>query len=119
VAVARDGAPTAPGNPPSRNVVTAAWQRGFDRFVVSTRETGPDPGRWTDPFRPPGSRGDARVEPTIVSSGVAAGARGEVVVTVGDPPYAWTVNDRFLVTVSGDLSPDELLDVLRSLRAMP
>jgi hypothetical protein len=51
IAVARDGAATAGGNPPSRNVVSMAFQRGFDRFVLTTTETGPDRGRWIDPFR--------------------------------------------------------------------
>jgi len=115
IAVARDGANTASGNPPSRNVVSMAWQRGFDRFVVTTRETGPDRARWIDPFRTV-SRLAGSVEPLTIDAGAAQGGRGEVVVVANDVPHAWVVTDRLVVTVSGDLSPEEMRDVLRSLR---
>lgn len=116
IAVAREGAGSAAGNPPSRNVVSMAYQRGFDRFVVSTRETGPDPSRWRDPFRTLGFGSGGAVEPVTITSGAASGARGEVVVAPRDVPHAWVVSDRLVVTVSGDLTPEQMLDVLRSLR---
>jgi hypothetical protein len=117
IAVARDGAPTASHNPPSRNVVSMAWQRGFERFVVTTRETGPDRDRWIDPFLTLNARSGGAVEPVTITSGAAAGGRGEVVVVPRDVPHAWVVTDRLVVTVSGDLTSQEMLDVLRSLRA--
>lgn len=117
IAVARDGAATAAGNPPSRNVVSMAWQRGFDRFVVTTRETGADRGRWTDPFLTLNSRLGGTVEPVTIASGAAAGGRGEVVTVARDVPHAWVVTDRLVVTVSGDLTSEQMHDVLRSLRA--
>jgi hypothetical protein len=116
VAVATAGAPTASGNPPSRNVVTMAWQRGFDRVVVTTRETGPDRTRWKDPFASPDVRAGGETEPITISTGAAAGGAGEFRRPVAGGPHAWVVTDRLVVTVTGDLTREELLAVLGSLQ---
>lgn len=115
VAVATAGAPTAAGNPPSRNVVSMAWQRGFDRVVVTTRETGPDRGRWKDPFAGEDRRTGGPPEPITVTTGAAAGGVGEFSLPAEGGPHAWVATDRLVVTVAGDLTREELLSILGSL----
>jgi hypothetical protein len=120
IAVAPAGAPTGsampPGNPPSRNVVSIAFQRGFDRFVVSTRQTGPDRSRWSDPFAADDPRSGGEAEPITVSTGALAGATGELVIGAAAGPHVWAVDDELMATVSGDLTRGELLEILNSLR---
>lgn len=116
VAVATTGAPTAGSNPPSRNVVSMAWQRGFDRVVVTTRTTGPDRSRWEDPFIWLNPQASGRIEPISVSTGAASGGVGEFLMPVDGGPHAWVVTDNVVVTVAGDLTRGELLEVLGSLR---
>jgi len=116
VAVSTSGAPTAPDNPPSRNVVSVAWQRGFDRFVVTMRETGPDRSRWQNPFRSVDPRAGDAPEPLTIATGSAAGGIGQIGVGVGIGQHAWAVSDRLLVTASGDLTREELIQVLGSLQ---
>lgn len=116
VAVAPTGVPTAGGNPPSRNVVSTAWQRGFDRVVVTTRATGPNRSQWEDPFVWLSSRGAGEAEPITVSTGAASGGTGELRRPVDGGPHAWVVTDDLVVTVVGDLTRQELLDVLGSLQ---
>ncbi|MGH9226000.1 MAG: hypothetical protein ACRD2W_19930 [Acidimicrobiales bacterium] len=115
VAVATAGAPTATGNPPSRNVVAMAWQRGFDRVVVTTRETGPDRSRWKDPFAAEDPRTTGVPEPITVATGAVAGGVGEFSLPTESGPHAWVATDRFVVTVAGDLTREELLTILGSL----
>ena len=117
VAVSTSGAPTAPDNPPSRNVVSLAWQRGFDRFVVTMRETGPDRTRWRNPFRAVDPRAGDAPEPLTIATGSAAGGVGQISVGVSVGQHAWAVTDRLVVTASGDLTREELVQVLGSLQA--
>ena len=117
VAVSISGAPTGPDNPPSRNVVSLAWQRGFDRFVVTMRATGPDRTRWQNPFRAVDPRAGDAPEPLTIATGSAAGGAGQIGVGAGVGQHAWAVTDRLVVTASGDLTREELIQVLGSLQA--
>ena len=116
VAVSISGAPTGPDNPPSRNVVSLAWQRGFDRFVVTMRATGPDRTRWQNPFRAVDPRAGDAPEPLTIATGSAAGGAGQIGVGAGVGQHAWAVTDRLVVTASGDLTREELIQVLGSLQ---
>jgi hypothetical protein len=114
VAVATEAAPTGAGNPPSRMVVSLAYRRGLDRFVVTTREAGD--GSWSDPLAP----GPGLVDhPEHVAVGVGAlrGSDAQVVLSPNDVPHLWTLADGLVVTVAGDLSRAQLVGVARSLHA--
>lgn len=115
-AVATTGAPTAGSNPSSRNVVSMAWHRGFDRVVVTTRTTGPDRSRWEDPFIWLNPQASGGIEPISVSTGAASGGVGEFRMPIDGGPHAWVVTDNVVVTVAGDLTRGELLEVLGSLQ---
>jgi len=114
VAVARLAPATADGrNPLSRDVVSVAYQRGFDRFVISMRSVGTDPAVWVDPLTSQTS--NATVERFTPSAGRLRGAQGELVGPSGDAPHVWLLSERLVVTVSGDLTRQELLAIVDSL----
>ncbi|MDQ3865649.1 MAG: hypothetical protein M3304_02285 [Actinomycetota bacterium] len=111
-AVARETYPTAFGrNPASRDVVSTAYRRGLDRFIVTTRLAGADTSRWSDPLA---LNESVRRRPERFDF---AGYRGELVVAAGDVPHVWGLDERLVVTVSGDLTRGELRRVARSLEA--
>jgi hypothetical protein len=115
-AAATETDPTAMGrNPVSRGIVSAAYRRGISRFIVTTRLAGPDRGAWSDPLF--ANENVAAAGRTVTFTGGALqGQTGELVVTPGSVPHVWTVGDRLVVTVSGDLTEAELLRVASSLR---
>lgn len=121
VTVASTAQPTGTegANPQSRNVLSVAYRRGFDRIVVTTRATGTArrcsttlPGSdattcWADPLA---SGEGFRDEPVAftVGAGALAGARAELVLSPRGVPHVWTMDDRLVTTVAGDASGDEL-----------
>ena len=114
VAVARLAPATADGlNPLSRDVVSVAYQRGFDRFVISMRSVGTDPAVWVDPLTPRTS--NATVERFTPSAERLRGAQGELIGPSADAPHVWLLSERLVVTVSGDLTRQELLAIVDSL----
>ena len=123
VTVAAQAQPTGTegANPRSRTVVSAAYRRGFDRIVVTTRLTGTarpcatltgPPGSsptacWADPL----ASGEGFVDQPqrfTVAGGALAGARAELVVSPRGLPHVWTVDDRLVVTIGGDAGAEEL-----------
>lgn len=121
VTVASQSQPTGTegANPQSRDVVSVAYRRGFDRIVVTTRATGSarrcsitlpgsDPSAcWADPLA---SGEGFRDEPQrfTIGAGALAGAQAELVLSPRGIPHVWAMNDRLVVTVAGDASGDEL-----------
>ncbi len=121
VTVAARAQPTGTegANPPSRNVVSVAYRRGFDRIVVTTRVTGtarrcsttvPGSGAtacWADPL----ASGEGFVDQPqrfSVAGGALAGAQAELVISPRGVPHVWTIDDRLVVTVAGDADAEEL-----------
>jgi hypothetical protein len=117
-------------NPRSRNVVSVAYRRGFDRIVVTTRATGtavpcsttaPGTGStacWADPL----ASGEGFVDqpqPFTVGGGALAGARAELVISPRGVPHVWTIDARLVTTVGGDASAVELRRMAESFAAAP
>ena len=48
--------------------------------------------------------------------GALAGSPAELVVDLRTVPHLWAVTDRLVVTVAGDLSRDQLINVAEALR---
>lgn len=116
VGVAAEAGPTGTeaGNPPSRMVVSLAYRRGLDRFVVTTRLAGS--GEWSDPL----ASGEGYVdhpEPVALGTGALRGSDARLVLSPRGVPHLWSVAEGLVVTVAGDLSRDELESVAGSLRA--
>jgi hypothetical protein len=114
VAAARSAAPTGPGeaNPASRRVVSLAYRRGLEEFVVTTRLRGNS--RWRDPFATAGV--PLRGGQVRLARGALAGTPARVVIDARAVPHLWAVTDRLVVTVSGDLSRTQLMAVAEALR---
>ncbi|HYX88010.1 MAG TPA: hypothetical protein VE753_01445 [Gaiellaceae bacterium] len=114
VAVAREPASAeSVQNPPSRDVVSLSYRRGFDQFLVTTRRRGD--GSWGDPLGPsPGLTAHPR--PVTLHGGALDGITGQIDVDPRTTPHLWALTPKLVVTVSGDLSRDELLAVAQSLR---
>jgi hypothetical protein len=110
VAVAAAAAPAglAETNPASRQVVSLSYRRGIERLVITTRLRGA--GTWSDPLASPAGFVD-RPERVDLGSGHA----GELVVSPHALPHVWALEGGLVVTVAGDLSAAELLQVARSL----
>jgi hypothetical protein len=118
VAVAKRASATGPleGNPASIKVVSLSYRRGLDQFIVTTRLVGDDASAWSDPF----ATGEGLVggpERVNFSSGALAGRDGELVIDPLAEPHTWALTQDLVVTVSGDLTRDELLQVAESLKA--
>lgn len=131
VTVAARAQPTGTegANPPSTDVVSVAYRRGFDRIVVTTRATGsaevcstvvPGSGPsacWADPLASgEGIRDEPR--PFTLSGGALAGSRAELVLSPRGIPHVWAIGDRLVVTVAGDASGDELARIAESFAAV-
>jgi hypothetical protein len=112
------------GNPRSLNVVSLAYRRGLDRFIVTTRLSRvPAPGEpqltleelWSDPL----ATGEGyRDEPERVrlSRGALEGIEAEVLIVPRNTPHIWALTDKLVVTVAGNLTRAELLAVAESLQ---
>jgi hypothetical protein len=101
-------------NPPAAGVVSAIYRRGFEELIVSTRLVGDDPSAWSDPM----ATGEGYVdtpERVALSSGAFTRNTAEILINILTPPHLWAMNDSLVVTVSGDLTRDELLAVAESL----
>ena len=115
VSVAEEDQSLFTDNPLHRDLFQAAYRRGLDSFVVSVMRTGPDRSMWNDPVRDAfqGERGLTRVR---LDGGAFDGVRAEVQVDPGSAPHIWWVTDDFVVSVAGDLTREELVDIAQSLQ---
>jgi hypothetical protein len=114
VAEQSPAAATAVPNPTSRRVFSLSYRRGFEQFIVTTRLRRSGSGRWRDPV------GVTDVplhhERVRLRGGALAGVWADVVIDPRALPHLWAQTRELVVTVSGDLSRDELLAVAQSLR---
>jgi hypothetical protein len=108
------------GNPISRNVVSLSYRRGLDQFIVTTRlrHVAGFPDDWSDPL---GTGEGFRDEPEKITleGGELSGLTADLLIVPRNLPHLWTLTDRLVVTVSGDLSRAELISVAESLRSGP
>ena len=116
VAVAKRAGATGPfeGNPATTKAVSLSYRRGLDQFVVTTRLVGDSASAWSDPFATGEGLVRAREEKRF-SSGALAGRNGELVIDPLVEPHVWALTQDLVVTVSGDLTRNELLQVAESL----
>jgi hypothetical protein len=101
-------------NPAAVGVVSLMFRRGFDRLVVSTRLVGEDPALWSDPLASGEGFIDVPEEVTL-GGGALKGSMAHLLVDPRTVPHLWAMNDTLVITVSGDLTRDELLAVAESL----
>jgi hypothetical protein len=111
---------TEAGNPPSTDVVSLAYRRGFERVLVTTRlrHVPGFPDVWGDPLAT-GEGVRDRPEPVGLRRGALSGVEANLLIVPRNIPHLWALADELVVTVSGDLSRTELVDVAESLAAGP
>lgn len=116
ITVSKQGRPTGKegGNPPTGGIASMAYRRGFDRIVVSTRWTGGRPELWSDPLASGEGMID-RPEKVTLARGAYQGAEAELLIDARSVPHLWAVGKTLMLTVSGDLTRDELVRVAESL----
>jgi hypothetical protein len=108
------------GNPPSTDVVSLSFRRGFDQIVVTTRlrEVPGFAGEWADPLAT-GEGFRDRPEGVRLRRGALSDVEANVLVVPRNIPHLWAVADELVVTVAGDLSRAELVRVAESLERRP
>jgi hypothetical protein len=116
VAVAEEAGPTGAegGNPVSRHVVSLAYRRGLDQFLVTTRSASGGP--WSDPLATGEGFVDEK-ERVLLEHGALAGQAAELVIMPRGLPHLWTKTDDLVVTIGGGLSRAELIRVAESLES--
>lgn len=110
-----EGTRTGPegANPPSANVVSLTYRRGWETITLTTRTNNVAPGQvWQDPFvtTSPAPPADS----VRISGGRFTGTDARRVSPTGGAPYLWGATDSLLFTVTGDLTPDDLVRVVAS-----
>ena len=101
-------------NPEVGDIAALSFRRGLDQFVLTTRPVGPDPSVWSDPLAP-GDSHQAQAEEVDIAGGVLDGTTAELIVDPLAIPHLWAVTDDLVVTVAGDLTRAELLQVAATL----
>jgi hypothetical protein len=104
------------GNPPSTDVVSLSFRRGFDQFIVTTRLRNIPgyPQEWADPLAT-GEGFVDRPQTAELGRGALSGVEANVLVVPRNIPHLWAQTDDLVVTVGGDLSREELIRVAESL----
>jgi hypothetical protein len=105
-------------NPPSREVVSISYRRGFQQLIVTTRLREVGGQRWRDPFPPAETARPLGSEWITLAEGPLADAEVELVTGALTVPHLWGLAAGLVVTVSGDLGREELVDVAESLRPL-
>jgi hypothetical protein len=104
------------GNPPSTDVVSLSFRRGFDQILVTTRLRNVPgyPQLWADPLAT-GEGFVDRPQKVELGRGTLSGVEANVLVVPRNIPHLWAQTDDLVVTVAGDLSREELIRVAESL----
>jgi hypothetical protein len=100
-------------NAPTKPVTAMTWRLGAQKFTVELRPSNNLPD-WGDPFGAEGMVADA--QPVRIELPGRPALEGTVVVDGPLIPHLWGISGDVVVTVSGDLSRDELQQVAASLR---
>jgi hypothetical protein len=103
-------------NPPSTDVVSLSFRRGFDQILVTTRLRNVPgyPQEWSDPLAT-GEGFVDRSEQVELGRGALSGVEANVLVVPRNTPHLWAQTDDLVVTVSGNLGREELIRVAESL----
>ena len=120
VTAGNTGTPTGVegSNPTSTDVVSLSYRRGIDQVLVTTRRRHVPgfPDLWSDPL----ATGEGYVdqpERIVARRGALSGVEINLLIVARNLPHVWALTDELVVTVSGDLSRNELIHVTESLRA--
>jgi outer membrane lipoprotein-sorting protein len=103
----------------SQDVTSLAYRAGFLTFLVTTRlQETDDP--LADPFAtlPQLTARGNELETVTLESGALAGVEAQLAMPALNTPHLWAYTDGRLITVSGDLTRNQLLSVANSLEPL-
>lgn len=105
-------------NPAYADVVALVYRNGFDSFTVTTRRAAPwsAPTSWTNPFLQGNPLEDLSTV-DHVKAGVLAGDDLHVGIYPVVWPHVWAQHGDLVVTIAGDLTREQLLQITESLQA--
>ena len=118
VFAAKDAGPGGPEglNPDNKNVVMLQYRKGLQSFLISTRASATtNTYGWNDPLGYEGEPETTNDKIKLVGGafdGVEADLRPESRAV----PHLWAIGSRWLLTLSGNLERQELLDIAQSLQ---
>jgi len=100
----------------SHDITSLAYRAGFLTFLVTTRRQATD-DPLADPFAtlPELAARGKELETVTVESGALAGVEAQLATPALNTPHLWAYKDGRLITISGDLTRDQLLLVANSL----
>ncbi len=102
-------------NPPSTDVISLTYRRGWETITLTTRRNNIAPGQsWQDPFVTSGPAPQA--DSVRIQGGRFGGTTAQRVSQPGRSPYLWGAADDVLFTITGDLTPDDLARVIGSIQ---
>jgi hypothetical protein len=103
-------------NPSYADVVTLVYRDGLHSFTVTMRRAAfvAGPVVWSDPLLQ-GTSIDDTAQVERLTSGALAGLDAHVAISPYLWPHVWAQRDNVLVTIAGDLTRAQLLQVAKSL----
>jgi len=105
-----------PWLPSESSVASLVYRRGFRSVVVTSRSFSgalPDPAN--DPFVKSSPQGASPAAKVLLRAGALRGATARLSARPLELPHLWVLHDGLLVTVAGDVSRRELLQIVQSL----
>ncbi len=106
---------------PSHDVTELQYRSGFLTMTVSCRrEAGMHDPLLADPFSGDPSQGGApnARETVVIHGGALDGVEAKLAVPPAGVPHLWAFHDGLMITVAGDLTREQLLQVAGSLQPM-
>ena len=106
---------------PSHDVTALLYRSGFLTLTVTCRrEAGMHDPLLADPFASDPSQGGApnARETVVIHGGALDGVQANVALPPAGVSHLWAFHDGLMITVAGDLTRDQLLQVAGSLQAM-
>jgi outer membrane lipoprotein-sorting protein len=103
----------------SRDVTSLGYRAGFLTFLVTTRRQATD-DPLADPFAtvPELAARGSELETVTLTGGALRGVEAQLAMPALNTPHLWAYKDGRLITVSGDLTRDQLLSVANSLKPL-
>ncbi len=117
ISVAKDAGPGGPegSNANNKNIVFTTYRKGLQQIVVTTRLSANAGQTWNDPLSYEGEPASPK-EDVVLQGGAFNGVKATLRVKGKSIPHVWAIGAHYLLTVSGDASRDDLVDIAQSLQ---
>ena len=100
-------------NQTNKQLVTLTYTRGLQILEFTTRQVGPQPREWIDPYSFEGGQNKIST-PYAVKGGAYNDLTASLETGFGITPHIWVVGATLVTTINGDVTADELMQMLDS-----